>query len=161
MDIVLRATVIFVLLWLVIRVSGKREVAQLSAFDMIMVVTLGDLVAQGVVQEDYSLSAASLAVATFCVLSLLLAWAHYRFPLTRPLLSGRARVVVRDGEPVLEVLSSEHLTIEDVEEAAREKGIRRLRDIELCVLEVDGGFSFFTVDQPDDTEGAESDHKLH
>lgn len=97
---------------------------------MIMVVTLGDLVAQGVVQEDYSLSAAALAVTTFCVLSLLLAWTHYRFPVTRPLLSGRARVVVRDGAPLLEVLSSEHLTIEDVEEAAREKGIRRLRDIE-------------------------------
>lgn len=160
MDIVLRATAIFLLLWLVVRVSGKREVAQLSAFDMIMVVTLGDLVAQGVVQEDYSLSAAALAVTTFCVLSLLLAWTHYRFPATRPLLSGRARVVVRDGEPILEVLSSEHLTIGDVEEAAREKGIRRLRDIELCVLEVDGSFSFFTVDQPDEREGASGDHKL-
>lgn len=160
MDIVLRAAVVFVLLWLVIRVTGKREVAQLSAFDMIMVVTLGDLVAQGVVQEDYSLSAAALAVATFCLLSLILAWTHFRFPVTRPLLSGRARVVVRDGEPVLDVLSSEHLTIEDVEEAAREKGIRRLRDIELCVLEVDGGFSFFTVDEPGDDEGATSDHKL-
>ncbi|CAN7270561.1 DUF421 domain-containing protein [Knoellia sp. LjRoot47] len=163
MDIVLRATAIFLLLWLVIRVSGKREVAQLSAFDMIMVVTLGDLVAQGVVQEDYSLSAAALAVTTFCVLSLLLAWTHYRFPVTRPLLSGRARVVVRDGAPLLEVLSSEHLTIEDVEEAAREKGIRRLRDIELCVLEVDGGFSFFTVDSSDDSddsEGASDSHTL-
>ncbi|WP_404386014.1 DUF421 domain-containing protein [Knoellia locipacati] len=159
MDIVLRAALIFVLLWLVIRVTGKREVAQLSAFDMILVVTLGDLVAQGVVQEDYSLSAAALAVATFSILSLLLAWAGYRFPLTRPLLSGRARVVIRDGEPVLDVLSSEHLTIEDVREAAREKGIRRLRDIELCVLEVDGGFSFFTVEHPDDTEGARSDRK--
>lgn len=155
MDIVVRAAVVFLVLWLAIRVSGKREVAQLSAFDMIMVVTLGDLVAQGVVQEDYSLSAATLAVSTFCLLSLLLAWMHYRFPRTRPLLSGRARVVVRDGEPVLEVLSSERVTIEDVHEAAREKGIRSLRDIELCVLEVDGGFSFFTVERSSADDGAQ------
>lgn len=160
MDIVVRAAVVFLVLWLAIRVSGKREVAQLSAFDMIMIVTLGDLIAQGVVQEDYSLSAAALAVCTFCVLSLLLAWAHYRFPRTRPLLSGRARVVVRDGEPVLDVLSSERVTIEDVHEAAREKGIRSLRDIELCVLEVDGGFSFFKVDDSGGQESPRSGHRV-
>lgn len=154
MDIIVRASVVFVVLWLAIRVSGKREVAQLSAFDMIMVVTLGDLVAQGVVQEDYSLTAATLAVSTFCVLSLALAWTHYRFPRSRPLLAGRARVVVRDGEPMLEVLSSERVTIGDLHEAAREKGIRSLRDIELCVLEVDGGFSFFTVDRSSADEEA-------
>ncbi len=144
MDVLIRALVVFTFLWLVVRISGKREVAQLSAFDMILLVTLGDLVAQGVVQEDYSVTAAIIAVTSFSVASMLLAWVGTRFPFARPTLAGRARIVVRDGEPLLDVLAGERMTIDDLHEAAREKGIRSLRDIELCVLETDGGFSFFT-----------------
>ena len=73
-----------------------------------------------------------------------IAWLDIRFPFMRPALAGRARIVVRDGEPLLDVLAGERMTIDDLHEAAREKGIRSLRDIELCVLETDGGFSFFT-----------------
>lgn len=154
MDIVVRTLVVFLFLWLAIRVSGRREVAQLSAFDMILLVTAGDLVAQGVVQEDYSLSAALIAVSTMTLAGLALAWLAFRFPATRKVIAGVPRVVVRDGEPVLDVLNAERLTIADLHEACREQGIRRLSDVELCVLEVDGGFSFFTSDSDDEDEGA-------
>ncbi len=149
MDVLIRALIVFTFLWVVVRISGKREVAQLSAFDMILLVTFGDLVSQGIVQEDFSVTAALIAVATFSVASMLLAWLGTRFPFMGPALAGRARVVVRDGEPLLDVLTGERMTIDDLHEAAREKGIRRLRDIELCVLETDGGFSFFTYDSGD------------
>jgi uncharacterized membrane protein YcaP (DUF421 family) len=144
MDIVIRALVVFVLLWVVIRVTGKREVAQLSAFDTILLGTLGDLVAQGVVQEDYSLTADILAVSTFSVASLFLAGLDFRFRAVRPVLAGQPRIVVRDGEQLLEILDGERLTIEDLHEAAHTSGIRSLHDIELCVLEANGRFSFFT-----------------
>lgn len=160
MDVVIRSLVIFAVLWMVIRLTGKREVAQLSAFDMILLVTVGDLVAQGVVQEDYSLTTAVVAVCTFSVASIVLAWIGFRFPRTRPAVVGRARIVVRDGEPVLDVLDAERLTLDDLHEACREQGIRSLRDIELCVLEADGGFSFFTTGPDDDREGANQDDKL-
>lgn len=149
MDIVIRSLVIFVVLWVVIRLTGKREFAQLSAFDMILLVTVGDLVSQGVVQEDYSLTTAVVAVSTFALASIALAWTDWRFPWTRPVLAGRPRIVVRDGEPVLEVLHAERVSLDDLHEAAREKGIRHLREIELCVLEADGRFSFFTSQDED------------
>ncbi|CAA9376494.1 MAG: probable membrane protein yetF [uncultured Nocardioides sp.] len=152
MDILIRALVIFTFLWLVVRIGGKREVAQLSAFDMILLVTVGDLVAQGVVQEDYSLTAAVIAVATFTLAGIVLNAVAFRYPRFRPWLAGRARVVVRDGEPLLETLAGERMTIADLNEAARQQGIRRLRDIELAVLETDGAFSFFTVDSRDDDD---------
>jgi uncharacterized membrane protein YcaP (DUF421 family) len=62
---------------------------------------------QGVVQEDYSLTAAVQAVSTFSVAGFALAWVDYRFPRSRPVLAGTPRIVVRDGEPILDVLSSE------------------------------------------------------
>lgn len=150
MDILIRSLVIFLFLWLVVRIGGKREVAQLSAFDMILLITVGDLVSQGIVQEDYSVTAAVIAVATFTLAGIALNAFTFRYPRFRPWLAGRARVVVRDGEPLLDTLAGERMTIQDVHEAARGQGIRRLRDIELCVLENDGSFSFFTRDDDGD-----------
>lgn len=161
MDILIRSLVIFLFLWLVVRVGGKREVAQLTAFDMILLITVGDLVSQGILQEDYSLTTAFIAVATFSVAGLTLGALGRRFPGFQPWLAGRARIVVRNGEPLLETLRSEQMTIQDIHEAARQQGIRRLSDIELCVLETDGSFSFFTAEAHDDAgDGEPEDHRL-
>lgn len=156
MDILIRSLAIFLFLWLVVRIGGKREVAQLSAFDMILLITAGDLVSQGVLQEDYSVTAAVIAVTTFTLAGIALNAIAFRYPRFRPWLAGKPRIVVRDGEPVLETLAGERMTIQDVHEAARQQGIRRLSDIELCVLETDGAFSFFTRndDDQDDRDGA-------
>ena len=94
MDIVVRSAVIFLIIGVLIRISGKRQIAQLSAFDLILLVTVGDLIAQAVVQEDYSLMAGILAVTTFTLLSALMGWIAFRFPGTRPLLEGRPRLIV-------------------------------------------------------------------
>lgn len=160
MDVLIRSLVIFGFLWLVVRVGGKREVAQLSAFDMILLITVGDLVSQGIVQEDYSVTAAVIAVSTFTVAGLALNSLAFHHPRFRPWLAGRARIVVRDGEPLLDTLAGERMTIQDVHEAARQQGIRRLSDIELCVLETDGRFSFFTRGPGDDRDGAPADHGI-
>lgn len=154
MDILIRSLVIFAFLWLIVRVGGKREVAQLSAFDMILLITVGDLVSQGIVQEDYSLTAAVIAVATFSIAGIALSSLAIHFPPFRPWIEGRARIVVRDGEPLLDMLRAERITIQDIHEAAREQGIRRMRHIELCVLETDGSFSFFTQGDEDERDGA-------
>ena len=155
MDILIRSLVVFGFIWLVMRVGGRREVAQLSAFDMILLVTLGDLIAQGVVQEDYSLTTMAIAVSTFTLASIALSTLGYRAPGLRPLLVGRPRIVVRDGEPDLDVLHGERMSLDDVREAAREQGIRSLREIELAVLETDGSFSFFTPDREEDRKHRE------
>lgn len=161
MDIVIRSVVVFAFLWMVIRVSGKREVAQLTAFDLILLVTVGDLISQGVVQEDYSLTSAVIAVSTFSTAAMLIAFVSRHFPRARPVFEGRPRVVIRDGEPLLDVLASELLTFDDLAEGARQNGIRRFSDIELAVLETDGVFSFFTrADaEPDDRDGATTDNR--
>ena len=143
MDTVVRAAIVFLVLWLVIRLTGKREIAQLSAFDLILLVTMGDLIGQTVLQEDYSLTAGILAVCTFAVLSLVMAWSLYHLPRSRPVLAGTPKVIVRDGVVDEGVMADELVPIADLHEAARENGIRDLDDIELAVIETDGSFSFF------------------
>lgn len=142
MDVFIRSVVIFAVLWVSLRIVGKREVAQLNAFDMILLITMGDLVSQGVVQEDYSLTSATIAVLTFALFGTALSWLSFKFPRARPLLDGRPQIVIRDGRTMTDVLASERLTLEDLHQAARENGIGDLGSVEVGVLEPDGTFSF-------------------
>lgn len=142
MEIIVRATVTYFFLWLVMRGVGKRELAEMSPFDLILLVTFGDLIQQGVTQEDFSLTGSMLAVGTFAFWVILLAYLQFRSPRTRRLLNGTAAVVVRDGVPLEQVLRLQRVTLDDLKMEARRQGIADLRDVELAVLEPEGKFSF-------------------
>jgi uncharacterized membrane protein YcaP (DUF421 family) len=144
MEIIARATVVYFFLWLVARGSGKRQLSEMTAFEMILLVTLGDLVQQGVTQEDLSLTGAMLAVGTMTMWVIFFAYLEWRFPKTRPLVEGVPVVVVRDGEPVHEALRLERLTMDELKEGARNQGISDLGDVRIGLLEPDGKFSFIS-----------------
>jgi uncharacterized membrane protein YcaP (DUF421 family) len=142
MEIVVRTLVVFLFVLLLTRAMGKKELSQLTAFELILFVTIGDLVQQGVTQEDQSLTGAMLAVGTIGLLIVALSYTGYRWPQSRSLIRGLPVVVLRNGEPDRAVLEVERLTLEELNEAAREQGIRDLGDVQVAVLEPDGRFSF-------------------
>ena len=144
MEIVLRALVVFVFLWVVTRAVGRSTLGELSTFELLLYVTMGDLVQQGVTQQDYSVTGAVLAVGTFAVLTVVISWTQWRFPRTRDLITGRAVLVVRDGELEEANMRRQRLSLADLLVAAREQGIRRTSQIEYAVLEANGRISFFT-----------------
>jgi uncharacterized membrane protein YcaP (DUF421 family) len=147
MEIVLRALVIFVFLWVVTRAVGRSTLGELSTFELVLFVTMGDLVQQGVTQQDYSVTGAMMAVGTFAMLTVALSWTQWRFPRTRDVISGRPALVIEDGELVEANMRRQRLGVADVLIAAREQGIRRTAEIEYAVLEADGRISFFTYDE--------------
>jgi uncharacterized membrane protein YcaP (DUF421 family) len=155
MEIVVRAAVVFGFLWLVTRVVGRSTLGELSTFQLLLFVTMGDLVQQSVTQQDYSLTSGILAVSVFAVLTLAVGWVNSRWPRARPITHGVPVVLVRRGEPLADVLRRERLSGDDLMAAAREKGIRRLTDVDLAVLEADGKISFFTADEQDADGAAE------
>jgi uncharacterized membrane protein YcaP (DUF421 family) len=144
MEIVLRALVVFLFLWVVTRAVGRSTLGELSTFELLLYVTMGDLVQQGVTQQDYSVTGAVLAVSTFALLTLALSWFQWRFPRSRDLITGRPTLVVRDGELEEDNMRRQRLSLADLLVAAREQGIRRTADIEFAVLEANGRISFFT-----------------
>ncbi len=144
MEVVFRAAVMFCFLWLVTRAVGKRQLGQLSAFELVLLVSMGDLVQQSITQEDYSISGGVLTIGTFALLTVLLSFISWRFPRTRRILEGRPAVVIRDGELQERVLEDERMTRTELLEAARKNGVRDLSEVELAVLENDGTLSFFT-----------------
>src|SRR4051794_5432222 len=146
MDIFVRASVIFFLLWLITRSMGKRELAELSAFDLILLVIVGDLVQQGVTQDDRSITGAVIAVSTIAAWVIVFSYVSFRSKRVSDVISGLPVVVVRDGEPLVHLLAGERLRLDDVAEAARSQGIDDLRDIRVGILEPDGDFSFVLFD---------------
>ena len=147
MEIVFRTVVVFLFVLLLTRAMGKKELSQLTAFELILFVTIGDLVQQGVTQEDQSLTGAMLAVGTIGLLIVILSFVGYRWTDTRSVIRGVPVVVLRNGEPDEKVLEIERVAVEELVEAAREQGIADLADVRLAVLEPDGKFSFIESDE--------------
>ena len=156
MELPLRATAVFFFLWVVTRGLGKRELAQMSAFELVLLITLGDLVQQGVTQEDYSVTGAFLAVGTIAFWVLVFGYIGFRFPSSRRVVEGEPVLVVHDGKPVDEALKLERITVDEVLEAAREQGIDDLGDVKVAILDPDGKFAFIKNDgeqhQPDEKQ---------
>ncbi len=142
MDIILRAAAVFVLLFVITRTVGRRELGQMEPFDLILIVVVGDLIQQGVTQSDYSLTGAALAVATLAVLTVAVSYASFRFRRLRPVLDGEPIVLVHDGQPIDANLRRERITLEELRAQARLQQIPGLEDVRLAVLETGGRISF-------------------
>jgi uncharacterized membrane protein YcaP (DUF421 family) len=141
MDIVLRAIAAFALVFLLFRVTGRRELSTLEPFDLILIVVIGDLVQQGVTQSDMSFTGLVLAVGTFTVLAVATSWLSYRFKAMRKVLEAAPLVVVEHGKPIEHNMRAERLTLEEVAEAARLQQVASLEDVEWAIIEPSGQIS--------------------
>ena len=142
MDIVLRATVVFIVILVLMRVLGRRELASMEPFDLIILVVIGDLVQQGVTQNDWSVTGSILAVGTLGVLTVAVSWVSWRFPRIRPVLDGHPVVLLEDGRPIAGNLKRERITVEELAAQARIQQIDSLDKIRWAVLETNGRVSF-------------------
>lgn len=142
MDLVLRATIVFFFLLVLMRGLRKRTLGELSPLQMIIVIVIGDLVQQGVTQEDYSLTGVLLAVGTFGFWVTALDFVTWRSQRIRRLVEGVPLVIVENGQPVETALRLEQIPWAEVLEAARQEGIEDVAEVKLGVLEVNGRISF-------------------
>jgi uncharacterized membrane protein YcaP (DUF421 family) len=144
MEIVARATVTFAALFVLTRGLPRRTLADMAPFEMLLLVTLGDIVQQGITQEDYSLTGSLLAVSTFAGWATILSYATWRWRRAARIIDGSPLVIVRDGTPVTDALRVERLPLDEVMESARQQGIDDLAHVRLAILEPNGRISFLT-----------------
>jgi uncharacterized membrane protein YcaP (DUF421 family) len=142
MDIVVRAAVAFTFIFFLTRVLGRRELNTLEPFDLILLVMIGDLVQQGVTQNDFSVTGLILAAGTVAMLTVLVSFASFRFRRLRPFLDGEPIILLEDGKPIPRNLRRERLTVEEVAAEARKQSIASLEDVQWAVLETSGAISF-------------------
>jgi uncharacterized membrane protein YcaP (DUF421 family) len=142
MDLVLRTTVVFALVLLITRTIGRRELGSLAPFDLILLVVVGDLVQQGVTQNDFSMTGTTIVLSTLALLIVATSWASFRVPRLHRILEGEPIVLLQRGEVIDANLRRERLTVDELAAEARLQGIERLADVRFAVLETSGQISF-------------------
>ena len=144
MDLVLRTGFAFLLILVITRAVGRRELSSMEPVDLILLVVIGDLVQQGVTQSDYSLTGATIVLVTMAVLVVATAWLSFRFARLRPVLEGEPTLLISDGEILTRNLRRERMTVGEIRAEARLQSIGSLKDIRYAVLETNGKISFIT-----------------
>ena len=142
MDVVLRSLVVFLFIWVLMRIVGRRELSSMEPFDLIIIIVIGDLVQQAATQQDMSVTGAILSAGTIGLMTVLFSWFSWRFPRVRPVLEGKPVVIVEDGKPLRDNMRRERVTIEELAAQARLKGIESLDTVKWAVLETGGQVSF-------------------
>jgi len=130
MDIVVRAFLAFLFIFLLTRLIGRRELSTLQPFDLLLLVVVGDMLQQGVTQNDLSFTGLVLVVGMFGLLTLAMSYAGWRFPRVRPLLEPEPLILVEDGKVIEKNLRKERITAEEVAGEARIQQISSLDDVQ-------------------------------
>jgi uncharacterized membrane protein YcaP (DUF421 family) len=142
MDLVARVFFAFCFVFILTRLIGRRELSSLQPFDLILLIVIGDLIQQGVTQNDLSVTGLVLAVGIFGVLTLAVSYLGWRFPRIRPVFEPEPLILVEDGRVIEKNLHKERMTPEEIAAEARLQQIPSLDRVQWAVLESGGRISF-------------------
>lgn len=129
---------------LFLRVSGKRTLSKLSAFDLVVTVALGSTLATVLLSKDVALAEGLLAFALLISLQYLIAWLNIRSSRFQQLVKSEPRLLYHNGQPLHAAMRAERVTLEEITATVRQQGHDSLENIAAVVLETDGSFSVVT-----------------
>ena len=142
MDVVVRAGIAFLFVFLVTRLIGRRELSSLQPFDLLLLIVIGDLIQQGVTQNDLSVTGLVLTVGVFGLMTLAASYIGFRFRRLRPILEPEPLILIEDGKVIEKNLRKERMTAEEIAGEARLQQIESLDKVKWAVLESGGRISF-------------------
>ncbi len=142
MDSVLRAATIYIALMIIMRIAGKRSLAQITTFDFVLLLIIGEATQQALLGQDYSLTNALIVIVTLVTLDIALSLLKRRSKTVDKWLEDVPLVIVEDGVALKDRMHKARVDEEDVLSAARRlQGLERLDQIRYAVLERSGGIS--------------------
>lgn len=137
----------YAVLVVVLRVTGKRTLSKLNAFDLVVTVALGSTLATILLSADVSWAEGVTALALLAVLQLVVTWTSTRAPRSRTVITARPTLLLRDGRPVERALREQRVTLGELRQAVRATGNGDLADIGAVVLESDGSLSVIPAEK--------------
>ena len=147
METVIRILVVYLLVWACFRVVGKRELTQMTPFELVMLLFIPQLFSRAITRQDYSMTNAIIGATTLFLLVFITSTLSYRLPSFRGVLEAKPTVLVTRGQLLTHFLDRERITSQDIFSAMHKSGIAELRDIEWAILEGDGKIAI--VPRPD------------
>lgn len=147
LEIVLRTVIIYLVVLIGVRLSGKREVGQMTPFDLVLLLLISNSVQNAMTGPDTSVLGGVAAAITLLLMNYLIAelsGGNRRF---RKFVEGQPSLLVHDGQVIEAHMAKEHISMDELERSMREHGINNYHDVALAVLEVDGSISFLKYDE--------------
>jgi uncharacterized membrane protein YcaP (DUF421 family) len=147
-ELVVRAVAVYAFLLVALRLGGRRELGQLTSFDLILLLILSNAVQNSINAGDNSLTGGLVSAATLLVLNAVVGRAVYHWRWLERLVQGRPTRVITDGKVHRHALARERITLEELRSALRKQNIMHISDCKTAVLEPDGTFSAVHREDP-------------
>ena len=145
-QIILRTSIVYLLVLIGVRLSGKREVGQMTPFDLTLLLLLSNSVQNAMTGPDTSLAGGAVAAVTLFGLNHVVANISGMNRNFRKFIQGQPTMLIHDGNIIESHMAKEHVSMDELERALREHGISKAKDVAIGVLEVDGSMSFLKYD---------------
>ena len=146
-DIAFRTGIVYLALLLGLRLTGKRQVGQLTPYDFLLLLLLANAVQNAMTGPDTSLGGGIVAAGTLFAVNMIVAWFVRRSAGAQKLVEGTPTILIRHGKILTQSLAREGITIDDLLRALREHGVETVEEVRSAILEVDGSVSVLKEDE--------------
>jgi uncharacterized membrane protein YcaP (DUF421 family) len=136
----LRPVIVYLVLVVLLRIFGKRELAQLNPFDLVVLLSLSNTVQNAIIGDDNSVTGGVVGAFSLLAINWIVVRVLFRSPRLTRLLEGRAAVLIRDGQIDGKAIERESLTREELIEAIHRQGFEHVHEVRRCELEPNGSF---------------------
>ena len=151
MDAVLRAAAIYLILFVLFRIAGRRTLAEMTSFDFVLILIIGEATQQALLGDDFSVTNAVLVIVTLLSIDIGLSLLKQRSGRIEKWMDGVPTLLVENGRPLRDRMAKARIDEADVMEAARRlRGIERMDQIKFAVLEVSGGITVIPKQRRED-----------
>jgi uncharacterized membrane protein YcaP (DUF421 family) len=137
---ILRPVIVYLCLVVFLRMFGKRELAQLNPFDLVVLLSLSNTVQNAMIGDDNSVTGGVVGAFSLLAINWLLMWVLYRSPKITTVLEGQPSTLIREGKLDAAELKKQSLTHEELISVLNRNGFNDPRDVQTCVLEPNGTF---------------------
>ena len=135
---IIRPIIVYFFLLILIRFGGKRELGNMTAFDIIVLLVLGNAVQNAIIGKDYSLMGGLIDAVILMICDYVMVRLNYRFKKLQRFVEGTPTLLVRDGEAIARNIAKEVITEDELCLKLRQKGFENIADVKLAILETDG-----------------------
>lgn len=146
MDSVVRGTVIYFLVLVILRATGRRSAGEMKTFDLVLLLIVAETTQQALLGDDFSITNALVLLVTLFSIDILLSFTKRWFPVFEELIDGRPTVIIRDGHLDERAMRRARIDREDLLVAARQAGAPNLTTVRHAVLEINGKISIVKRD---------------
>lgn len=147
LEIVIRTAIVYLVILIGLRLTGKREVGQMTPFDLVLLLLISNAVQNAMTGPDTSVTGGIVAASTMLLLNAGVTQLVWRNRKARKIIEGTPTLLIRHGKILEENLAKEKVTSDSLTQALREHGIATITDVSIAVLEIDGSISVLKNDE--------------